>query len=367
VTLATLHTGIQCVLLLAQQPAEVAAAGAVLVEAGHNPTQHFVYIVTLGDNGQLRSMSAHKALERALVAGQHVAIHDAQVLALGQAAFQHACNLSTHLHTGVCRSLHLRTDHGDDAGQIHLALVEQTTDEDNLLGTQCPHHFTLVHGSRVVDLYTHVSCGMRSVEHRHGHTLGLLQGSTCLLGAHAQISGSHLGQRVKTRLEVSLLTIQHILELGSQRLRVECRHEDGTGSHLGRGNHVVRTLLEESEQTCLQQSLLHLCATERRHTLLAKFHHFVTLSSNAHAEHLAACTALNQRHLTADRRNEFYFRVILVDEQGFTRFDHLLLLDNHLGSHTREVIRTECIPCRRLHIQHLPRWFALQIDVQTFT
>ena len=312
-------------------------------------------------------MSAHKALERALVAGQHVAVDDAQVLAFGQTTVQHARNLSTHLHTGVCRSLHLRTGHGNDAGQIHLTFVEQTTDEDNLLGIQCPHHFTLVHGSRVVDLDTHISCRMRSVKHRHGHTLGLLQGSTCLLSAHAQVSGSHLGQCVKTCLEIRLLTAQYILELGSQRLRVESRHEDGARRNFRVRHYVVRTLLEESEQTSLQQSLLHLLTGERCHTLLAKIYHFVPLGSHTHAEHLAAGTALNQRHLTADRRNELYFRVILVDEQGLTRFDHLLLLDNHLGSHTREVIRTECIPCRRLHFQHLPRRFALQIDVQTFT
>ena len=81
VALATLDTGIEGIILLATEPGKIAAIDRELLQARENPTQHLVGIVALGDDGDLRAMSAQIAILRGGTACQHVAIDNANALA----------------------------------------------------------------------------------------------------------------------------------------------------------------------------------------------------------------------------------------------------------------------------------------------
>ena len=61
--LATLDAGIQRVFgLLRTQPAEIAAAGGELLEAGSNPTEHLIDVIALGNHGDLRGVCCEPAV-----------------------------------------------------------------------------------------------------------------------------------------------------------------------------------------------------------------------------------------------------------------------------------------------------------------
>ena len=71
-TFATFDTGIQRIFLLTHQPAEIRTIGTELVEAWHDPSKHFVNVVTFGDNSQLAMECAQESVRGYLLSCQHV-------------------------------------------------------------------------------------------------------------------------------------------------------------------------------------------------------------------------------------------------------------------------------------------------------
>ena len=64
-------------LLLAKEPAEVAAMGREGAEAWHDPAQHLVCVVTFGNDVHFGCMCSEETFGRGLETRHHVAVDDA--------------------------------------------------------------------------------------------------------------------------------------------------------------------------------------------------------------------------------------------------------------------------------------------------
>ena len=114
----------------------------------------------------------------------------------------------------------------------------------------------------MVDLNTYVACGVLALEGGDLYVLYIHDGGLGLLGTDAEECGRHLGQCAETYLEVHLIALDHVLEIGSEGLAVEGRHENRLGTALGVSHHVVGTLAQEGKHTTVEHSLLHLLTIE---------------------------------------------------------------------------------------------------------
>ena len=107
--LATLHTGIECIVLLTTQPREIAAVHRELLETRQDPTQHLVGIVTLGDNGNLAGVSTKESVLSCWAACKHVTIDDANALLCIVAVAKQSRELLAYQHINAGRVLNLAT------------------------------------------------------------------------------------------------------------------------------------------------------------------------------------------------------------------------------------------------------------------
>ena len=93
----------------------------------------------------------------------------------------------TENHLAVRRVLYLATYESHCTREVNLASVEETSDEDYLLSTYCPHNLALVHRSCLVDLDTHITCRMRAFEDCCRYVLGYIQSCRLLAGTQAKM------------------------------------------------------------------------------------------------------------------------------------------------------------------------------------
>ena len=117
--------------------------GTELVEARHDPSEHFVNVITFGDYSQLAVESTQESVRRNLFATQHVTTDVAQIFVSCYVSGKYVSQQCTYLKFAVSRFQHFGTCHGYCAGEIHTACIEETTDEDNGLRINCPHSFAL--------------------------------------------------------------------------------------------------------------------------------------------------------------------------------------------------------------------------------
>ena len=144
-----------------------------------------------------------------------------------------------------------------------------------------------------------ITCWVLTLEHIDLNVLGIHNIEVSLLAANAQVSGSNLSQCAKTSLEVSLITLDHILEIRSEGLAIESRHEDCFGAAVWVSHHVIRTLTEERKHTALEQCFFHLFTTQRVNTLNTKVHCLLLgISCNDDVHHLTASTTIHCSHNT---------------------------------------------------------------------
>ena len=346
-------------LLLTQEPAEVAAMGAEGVEAWHDPAQHLVCVVTFGNDVHFGCMSTKETFGRCLETRHHVTADDASTFSINRAVEERG-QLLADLHLVVLRRLHLATSKRDGAGEIDCASLQETTQEDNFLGSECPNHFALVDGVDVIDLNAHITCRSGTVEDVHLAVLSLGQSLSGLLCTHAKINLCELCQSGKTSLELSLLTLEDVLEVLTQRHAVERAHKDSLRSVLGICHHIVGTLTQEGKQTALQHEGLDvaLCVELACFLLLVSLH--------TDAQQFATVAAFHHADCSADRAHELHFGMQLVNEQGIPSLHGITLLDHHFGFHTIEVIGNECILARTTYGRGFLRGFAFEIDVEAF-
>ena len=329
------------------------------VEAWHDPAQHLVCVVTFGNDVHFGCMSTEETFGRGLETRHHVAADDASTLSINRAVEERG-QLLADLHLVVLGCLHFATSKRNGASKIDCASLQETTQEDNLLSSKSPNHLALVDGADVIDLNAHITCRSWTVEDVHFAVLSLGQSLSGLLCAHAKINPCQLCQSGKTSLELSLLTLEDVLEVLTQRHAVERAHKDSLRSVLRICHHIVGTLAQESEQTALQHERLQV-------TLSVELACFLLLVSlHADAQQFATVAALHQAYCSADRAHELHFGMQLVNEQGIPSLHGITLLDHHLGFHASEVIGDERILARTTYGRGFLRGFAFEIDVEAF-
>ena len=312
-------------------------------------------------------MSTEIAVHRVAAARQRISIDDADVLAIVNLTVENRFERRSDECIDIGRRFHLAACNGDRARQIDSTLVEQPTEENHRRRLDHPHDFALVHGVEMVHLNAHVACRTRTVENRNFHVLRIQQCVGGLLRTHAEIGFRHLRQRRQTRLPVVFLTCQFKLEVAGQRLVAQSRDENRL-RRVGRvRHHRVGQLVDVTEQSGLQQHILHVLARQRVHILLAELRKILLLVGlHLHAKHLATLAALHRRHHTAHRRSKLHLRAVLIDEQRLSSLDAVVLAHHHLRRDAREVIRHER-KLRTLPDAQLPLLgLASQLNVQAF-
>ena len=220
----------------------------------------------------------------------------------------------------------------------------------------------------MIDLHTYVAGRMRSVKDGDGHILGLCQGRSRLLRTDAQVGFGHLRQCIQPRLEVSLISLELELKVGSQGSAVEGRYEDSLRLYAGVSNDIVWTLTEECKHTRIEQRLFDLGSRHAGRIHFAELF-IVLFGSSLHhdAQHFAALAALHTRYYATYGRNKFHFGMVLVNKQGTSGHHILLFLNNHFRLYPREVVGNQRIEPRFLHRCQFCCSLTLQVNVKAFT
>ena len=212
----------------------------------------------------------------------------------------------------------------------------------------------------MIDLNADITCRSGTVEDVHFAVLCLGQSLSALLCAYAKINLCELCQSGKTCLELSLLTLEDVLEVLTKRHAVERAHKDSLRSVIRICHHIVGTLTQECEQTALH----HECLQVTLRVELACFLLLVSLHTDA--QQFATVAAFHHADCSADRAHELHFGMQLVNKQGIPSLHGISLLDHHFGFHAMEVVWHECVLARTLHAGCLLRGFALEVDVEAF-
>ena len=366
VALATLDAAVGVVGLALAEGADVAAVGREFVDAGHDPAKNFVNIVAFGDGANLGGVGADEGA--CLAAYEGIAVDDAYVVVCSlELTVDDALNGLAHGDTGILRSFNLATCYGDDAAEVHLTGAEQTAEEEYFFGTEGPNDFALVYGVDVVDLYADEAGGIRTFEETYLCILDRKQGSVDLFGRNAYVHLGDAGKPLDAETEIVLLTLHYDVEVGSERHLAECADEDGLGSHLGRGNHVVGALAEECEDTSFEQELLGVFGADAFSVgHLEALLHLSAVGLDVDGEELATLSALNGGDGTAHRRYELDGFSRFVNEKRCTCQHLLTFLDLDFGHDAAEIVGHEGILAGGIYITDVGRSFALQTDVESF-
>ena len=79
----------------------------------------------------------------------------------------------------------------------------------------------------MVDLHTHVTCGVLALERVQLDTLQVAPIALCLrIGREVYLTLCELAEHLKTLLEVLLLACKNIVVVGCERSAIERRHKD---------------------------------------------------------------------------------------------------------------------------------------------
>ena len=232
-------------------------AGTELIKTRHDPTQHFMYIVSFRNDGYLTMESSQESVSSNLLTSQNVSTDVTQILVCRNITGKHICKQCTYFQLTIRRFLHFRAGYCNQTGQIYMTCIEKTANEDYSLRINCPYSFTFIYRCNVVDLYTHISCRMRTIKNSQGYILSLSQCSCLLINANAQIGFCYLSQSIKSSLEVCLFTFQCQFEVWSQRICIESRNKNCSRSNGRICYDIVRTLFDKCKHAALQQSSLY--------------------------------------------------------------------------------------------------------------
>ena len=244
-------------------------AHTILVRTRHGKAQELVRLVTLRDHGNLVIVSAQVILHRHLRTRQHVTTDDADMCVGRHTTTQQALDRATADGLHIALLCRLRTGDHHLAAEVSDTLVEQTTDDNHISRIHGPNRLTFVDRFRVVDQHTGISRRMRALNLNQLNALHLLNGRT-LADTHIHLTTCQLCQRIQTRLEIGLLPLHKVIEIRSQRSRIESGNEN-VARCLARGSDdVIRTLHDERPHTGVQHRLLHLVSLQGSHVLLSE-------------------------------------------------------------------------------------------------
>ena len=116
-------------------------------------------------------MCAEETVGCGLDTGHHITVNNTTALNLNITLNQR-CEFLTNKHLVILGSIHLTTGKCYGTGKVNCAILHQTTNEDYLFGTQRPNHLTLVDGRNMINLYTYITSGSRTIENINLTVLG---------------------------------------------------------------------------------------------------------------------------------------------------------------------------------------------------
>ncbi|OAV63594.1 hypothetical protein Barb6_03649 [Bacteroidales bacterium Barb6] len=186
-------------------------------------------------------------------------------------------------------------------------------------------------------------------------------------GTHADIhlSGGKFRQRINACLKIVRLPFQYKIKIGSQRNRIESRHEYIPRRICRRSNYIIRTLADKRPKPRRQNSLLHRFRRKRRNRLFPKILIFILrIRRNDNAQHLALLPPVYGSHDTAHRRNKPDFRTVLVCHQYGAGFDPVSCFGNHLREYAVVGIGDDSVSAAPFPCQQYLRRLAFQINIQ---
>ena len=140
-------------------------------------------------------MCCQETISSGLNTRHHVSVDDTTAFNL-YITFNQCCKFLAYQHLVVLRSIHLTTGKCNGTGKVNGSVLHQSTNEDNLFGTQRPNHLALVDGRNMVNLNTNVTSRSRTIKHIHLTVLGTSKSCIALLSTHTQIN---LGQLTQSR------------------------------------------------------------------------------------------------------------------------------------------------------------------------
>ncbi len=309
-------------------------------------------------------MGTEEAFERILASRERISVDDAHVVLILQTTFEHSLQRCSHENVGISRLADLASGNSHRAGQVDASGQEQAAEEDDSRGIDRPDYFALVDRVDVVHLHTNVACGASSVEDGHFHVLSLMQGFVHLQQPDTKIGLRHLRQSRQSSLERSLIALQLVFELTSQRHVAQRRHKDGLRLCCGICSHSIGKLIDVAKQTSLEQCLFHLVARERTDVLLAKFCILLLcIGFHLHTEHLASVATYHRRHLATHGRSKAHVGAVLVDKQGVASLDIVAFSHHHFRNKSSKVLGLQGIFLTHPDVYLLFHGSTLQLDV----
>ena len=194
-------------------------------------------------------------------ASEHIAVYDAHLVALVVTVVEQCLQFFAHCHIDILGSLHLTAHEGNSAAQVHLACCHQPSNEQHHCRLNGPHRLTLVHGIDMVHLYSHVSCGARSVKYRHLHVLRVCQCRGSLFRAYSEMRLCDAREGSQSSLPLLLLSRQLKLEVCRKRFVPQSRHKYCLWLFRRHCRHGVRQLVDVAKDACLEQIVYNFVAT----------------------------------------------------------------------------------------------------------
>ena len=221
----------------------------------------------------------------------------------------------------------------------------------------------------MVNLYAHITYGVLTRECVILHTLNLGHVALCALTSReVHLAIGEASQHCHTCLNCSLLLLEDEVVVGSQRCRVECRHEDSLGLCLWVSDNAIRTLHNASPKTRLKQHLNNfrtLCLGDV--SQLKRLSHLLLVGLYGNIKKLALLATVDGRNHTANGRGEQDTGIVLIKEQSLTCLNLVANLNQQLGRYALVIQWAHSI--RLSHRSYLQDCLCLtlQIDVETFT
>ena len=190
-----------------------------------------------------------------------------------------------------------------------------------------------------------------------------------LIYADAKISFRNFAQGCQTCLESLLISLEFHLKVSSKRHVAEGRNEDSLRRGIRSGGYSIRQLVDVTEESSLEQSLLYGCAIQGINVFLTKIRRgLLSVCLYLDAEHLASLTTLNGGNLTAHWRSELHLWASLVDKQGVSGVDMVAFAHHHLRCNSLEGCRHECVlGCLYHRDGYILGSFTRKVNVQAFT
>ena len=167
-------------------------------------------------------MSTKEVVSSSLTTCQRIAINNSDTILAFKFSFKYHTQRCTYQGFCIFRSFDFCTCYSNQASKVYTSVVNQTSDKQYSYRVDSPNHFTLVYWVNMINLHTNVGSRTRTYEAIDLSILQTIPKFVATVLANTNIHVSNLSKSRDTSLEVSLLSFEFILKVGSQRHVAEC-------------------------------------------------------------------------------------------------------------------------------------------------